>query len=104
MRSSEYWQKRRQQESFPRARVLTLTRCSAKLLLGTSSRAVANLLFHQAKQLRISRSFKKLCKQIGLWIVPVGELEGFCKSVGNHGPRWVQEVIERAGISRPIPA
>ena len=30
----------------------------------------------------------------GLWIVPVGELEGFCKNVGGHGPRWVQEVIE----------
>ena len=29
----------------------------------------------------------------GLWIVPVGELEGFCKNVGGHGPRWVQEVI-----------
>ena len=36
----------------------------------------------------------KLCKQIGLWIVPVGELEGFCRSVGGHGPRWVQRVVE----------
>ena len=35
-----------------------------------------------------------LCKEMGLWIVPVGELEGFCKSVGGHGPRWVQQVIE----------
>ena len=32
-------------------------------------------------------------QQKGLWIVPVGELEGFCKNVGGHGPRWVQEVI-----------
>jgi len=29
----------------------------------------------------------------GLFIVPVGELEGFCKSVGNHGPKWVNEVL-----------
>ena len=35
-----------------------------------------------------------LCREMGLWIVPVGELEGFCKSVGGHGPRWVQQVIE----------
>ena len=35
-----------------------------------------------------------LCKEMGFWIVPVGELEGFCKSVGGHGPRWVQQVIE----------
>ena len=39
-----------------------------------------------------------LCKQTGLWIVPVGELEGFCKSVGGHGPRWVQRVIEERNL------
>ncbi len=44
-----------------------------------------------------SQQFQRLltlCKAMGLWIVPVGELEGFCKSVGGHGPRWVQQVIE----------
>jgi ABC-type cobalamin/Fe3+-siderophores transport system ATPase subunit len=32
---------------------------------------------------------------IGLHIVPVGELESFCKSIGGHGPGWVVEVIKR---------
>ena len=44
-----------------------------------------------------TKQFKELLgltKQMGLWIVPVGELEGFSKSVGGHGPRWVQKVIE----------
>ncbi len=44
-----------------------------------------------------TKKFQELqehCNQIGLWIVPAGELEGFCKSVGGHGPRWVQQVIE----------
>ena len=36
---------------------------------------------------------------MGLWIVPVGELEGFCKSVGGHGPRWVQQVIEERDLA-----
>ena len=40
-----------------------------------------------------------LCKQFGLWIVPVGELEGFCKSIGGHGPSWVQQVIEQRKLS-----
>ena len=35
----------------------------------------------------------------GLQIVPVGELEGFCKYVGGHGPRWVQEVIEKYDLA-----
>lgn len=39
------------------------------------------------------------CKEIGLWIVPVGELEGFCRSTGGHGPRWVQQVIEEKNLS-----
>ena len=37
---------------------------------------------------------EQICSKFGLWIVPVGELEGFCKSEGNHGPKWVQRVIE----------
>ena len=42
---------------------------------------------------------KEHCKQVGLWIVPVGELEGFCKSVGGHGPRWVRQVLEERDLS-----
>lgn len=40
-----------------------------------------------------------LCKGMGLWIVPVGELEGFLRSVGGHGPRWVQQVIEERELA-----
>jgi predicted ATPase len=36
-----------------------------------------------------------LCNAIGLWIVPVGELEGFCRSEGKKGPRWVQNVLKK---------
>ena len=46
----------------------------------------ASVVFSQVKQ---------KCNRVGLWIVPVGELEGFCKSVGGHGPLWVQNVLER---------
>ena len=42
---------------------------------------------------------QSLCKSIGLWIVPVGEMEGFCKSIGGHGPGWVQEVIEEYDLA-----
>lgn len=45
-----------------------------------------------------TRQFEELdrtCKEIGLWMVPVGEMEGFCKSVDYHGPAWVQQVIQK---------
>jgi hypothetical protein len=35
---------------------------------------------------------------IGLWLVPVGEMEGFCKSVGGHGPGWVQAVLDEKDV------
>jgi len=31
----------------------------------------------------------------GLYIVEVGQLESFCKSIGNHGPKWVNEVVAK---------
>ena len=34
-------------------------------------------------------------ERLGLFIVPVGELEGFARSVGGHGPRWVNSVLIR---------
>lgn len=45
------------------------------------------------------KDLKTLCEKIGLWIVPVGELEGFCRSINAHGPRWVQMVIEGFDLS-----
>lgn len=43
-------------------------------------------------------AFKKLeqiLRKNGIYIVPVGELEGFVKEVGGHGPDWVNKVLEK---------
>lgn len=32
-------------------------------------------------------------KSVGLHVVGVGEVEGFCPSVGGHGPQWVIDVL-----------
>ena len=34
-------------------------------------------------------------KEAGLLVVEVGEVEGFVPSVGNHGPKWVYEVMSK---------
>ena len=34
------------------------------------------------------------CNLYRLWPVPVGELEGFCPSIGSHGPAFVEKVLE----------
>lgn len=45
-----------------------------------------------------SVSYKALDAKLrshGLFVVPSGELESFCKTVPGHGPEWVQEVCKR---------
>ncbi|MFC1538361.1 ATP-dependent endonuclease [Candidatus Latescibacterota bacterium] len=41
-----------------------------------------------------SRLIENLEKK-GILVVEVGELEGFDKSIGNHGPKWVNEVLKK---------
>lgn len=36
-----------------------------------------------------------LLKKSNIFIVPVGEMERFCTTVGSHGPQWVAQVLER---------
>lgn len=39
------------------------------------------------------------CSNKGLWIVPVGELEGFCRSIeAAHGPAFVAKVLEERDL------
>ena len=40
------------------------------------------------------------CALIGLWIVPVGEVEGFCQSLGSHGPGFVEKVLETRDLEK----
>ena len=45
------------------------------------------------------QELQALCKQVGLWIVDVGEMEGFCKSVSGHGAAWIQQIIENKELA-----
>jgi hypothetical protein len=41
---------------------------------------------------------KKLLRTLqtmGIFVAPQGQMEGFCRSIGGHGPRWVEEVMKR---------
>ena len=34
-------------------------------------------------------------QSMGIFVVPCGEMEGFCRSIGGHGPKWVETVLQR---------
>ena len=40
-------------------------------------------------------SIDEIFRKNHIYMVPVGELEGFVKEIGNHGPQWVNEVFEK---------
>jgi AAA15 family ATPase/GTPase len=40
-------------------------------------------------------------KEKGFFIVEIGELESFAKSVGSHGPKWVNDVLTKDLINDP---
>lgn len=48
------------------------------------------------------QQLEALCQEVRLWIVPVGEMEGFYRSIGGHGPAWVQEVIEKCDLANDV--
>ena len=52
----------------------------------------------QGQPTREARVLLDFCIKTGLWIVPVGEMEGFCRSIDGHGPRWVQRLIEERSL------
>ena len=41
----------------------------------------------------------RLCARMGLWIVPVGEMEGFHRTIGGHGPAWVRKIVEECNLA-----
>ncbi|WLH47285.1 ATP-dependent nuclease [Pseudomonas beijingensis] len=45
-----------------------------------------------------TQTIKRLLKalsSLGIFVAPHGEMEGFCRSVGGHGPRWVEAILQR---------
>lgn len=48
-------------------------------------------------------NLNNILQENGIYIVPVGELECFIKSIGSHGPEWTNKVLEEyPDISDPV--
>lgn len=41
------------------------------------------------------KRIKQTLIEHNIYLVPVGQLEGFVKEIGNHGPSWVNDVLDR---------
>lgn len=46
-------------------------------------------------------SLKNKLEDIGIYLVPVGEVENFCPSVGSHGPKFVTKLLSEVPFDDP---
>lgn len=42
---------------------------------------------------------KEKLQKIGIFVVPVGEIENFCKELGSHGPKFVSRLLENISMN-----
>lgn len=58
--------------------------------------------FFAGKSYSSFNSIDSKCRDKGLYIVPVGELERFYKLNSNHGTKWVNEVLESVNLEDDV--
>jgi hypothetical protein len=61
----------------------------------TEAKKLGKAFIPSGTQLTAYEQLADSFRRIGLYIVEVGELEGFCRTVPGHGPSWVSDVLQR---------
>ena len=80
---------------FPKSKTIEIQKALKKASPWTEAKEVGKAFIPSGNA---TQAFEKLQVKFiekGLLIPEVGELESFVKSVGNHGPKWVSEVLSK---------
>ena len=78
---------------FPKSKVGEIQKCLKKASAWTEAKEIGKAFIPSGNATQAFERLQSEFGSIGLLIPEVGELEGFVKSVGNHGPKWVSEVL-----------
>ena len=80
---------------FPKEAVLRIHRILRKASAWAHAKEVGSSFIPSGDATQAFQRLAEVLRSKGLFIVKVGELEGFVRSVGNHGPKWVSSVLEK---------
>jgi ABC-type lipoprotein export system ATPase subunit len=80
---------------FPKEAVLRIHRILRKASAWAHAKEVGSSFIPSGDATKAFQRLAEVLRSKGLFIVKVGELEGFVRSVGNHGPKWVSSVLEK---------
>lgn len=78
---------------FPKEKIFEIKTTLKKASPWTEAKSVGKAYIPSGNATQAFEKIQSKFKEKGLLILEVGELEGFCKSVGNHGPKWVSKVL-----------
>jgi len=75
--------------------ILLIQKALKKSSAWAHAKEIGKIFIPSGDPIRAFERIQQKFKDHGLFVVEVGELESFVKSVGNHGPKWVNEVLEK---------
>ena len=80
---------------FPKEKISAIQKTLKKASPWTEAKEVGKPYIPSGNATQSFEKMQQKFKEKGLVILEVGELECFAKSIGNHGPKWVTEVLAK---------
>lgn len=84
-----------EQRIFPKEAVRELGKVLKKTSAWSQAKAAGKSYIPSGDPTQAYARLREALKLVGLLVVDVGELEGFVRSIGNHGPTWVNDALNR---------
>ncbi|MDC6363286.1 MULTISPECIES: ATP-dependent nuclease [Flavobacteriaceae] len=85
----------------PKEKLSAIGKSLKKASAWAHAKQVGKLFIPSGQATQAYENLMKNLKSKNIFVVEVGELESFVKSVGNHGPKWVNEVLIKDLINDP---
>lgn len=80
---------------FPRDKLKTIKDLLRKASPWSHAKQVGKSFIPSGDQTNSFNGLIQKANEYGFFIVEQGELESFAKTIGNHGPKWVNEVLKK---------
>lgn len=86
---------------FPKVKANEISKALRKASVWSEAKELGRAFIPSGNATQAFNRLQEKFKSLGFFILEVGELECFVKSVGNHGPKWVSEVLRKDLKSDP---
>jgi len=80
---------------FPNEKISEIQKALKKASAWTEAKEVGKTFIPSGNATQAFERIQLKFKEKGFLILEVGELESFVRSIGNHGPKWVNEVLSK---------